>query len=280
MAQISEFVTKAWQSDAIVFLIDANDIGMTMKKLLEKHSVKCLSYIDFHGQTSYYSGRPYDLAIDGQLIWSPACGPAPYNVAFQARGKKIKLMGTSFKDWISLEKPQYSEIFGPGNDGIAFSSLALLWPEIVNLDRPNAFAVMEAELRRANAAISAFGFSIPISIMLFAGPSASVAILLYLLAHVRQIRSKQFDASTEFLWIALSGDIYSRALTIASFLLLPATSFTILLIAFFNVHLSWWSGVALSLIALSLGTIIIKELKVVRRNLAFSVAAGQASQIR
>ena len=265
LAQINDFVTKAWSANAITFLIDANDVSTKINKLITTSHIKCVSDIDFRGQTSFYSTHPYATAIEGDLSWPAECGPAPTSARFQAKGKKAAVAGSSFKDWIAEERSEYAGIFQPASDGISFAHLRLIWPEIVNLDRANAFAVVQAQLRMANAVISAFGFAIPLSIMLFVGPSVACTILLYLLAHVRQLRSSSVDANAQYIWFALSSDIYARALTLASFILLPAASFTVSLIAFFDAGGSWWFGLILFLLAIGIGGLVCRELRMTRR---------------
>jgi hypothetical protein len=114
-----------------------------------------------------------------------------------------------------------------------FAALSKVTTHYAELKLPQVQLVLEAELQRSGERVQLVGLTLPLKMLSLTTVMIILAIQFYFLLHLWQFQPSQKD--TEVAWVGLYDNLWARAITLVTGLVLPF--FTII---FVMAHSSWW----------------------------------------
>ncbi|PYP83419.1 MAG: hypothetical protein DMF61_23290 [Blastocatellia bacterium AA13] len=115
--------------------------------------------------------------------------------------------------------------------GRALPALSAFSNAVDGMTVDEARAFLQQKLDALHNEVTVFGITVDVSVAVWAGPGLTLAILLFLFSHLRNLRYA-LELESEFKgfpWIALFTDRLSRVLTYSSVVVLPVLSNSLLL---------------------------------------------------
>ncbi len=181
----------------------------------------------------------------------------------------IQIENLSFQDWFSsiLTTDISSRI--KNQSQVAFQNTTLVINEIGHKNVNHAIADLTTRERLAHQRLSFLGFSIDASSAMVVGPTLTMLILLYLIAHIKHlinIARENAEILNSFHWIGLFQGTLGRVLTYGSIVFIPVVANLLLLCRFLKIEqtISLWMHATIAIGLISCVSFISMELKRLR----------------
>jgi hypothetical protein len=166
-------------------------------------------------------------------------------------------------DWLKSDE-NGRHLIDPAS-GVVFPKMRPFWERIEDLGADNAALFLQERIEAStHGSLSLFGVSVDRDLILLAGPATLLALMLYLLLHLKQVNAPEtwdkheLESAKDYPWIACFPDLWSSATTYGFLVGLPIGS-SLLLLLRKNGGLKesatyWGAGFTVALIALGVFT--------------------------
>lgn len=168
-----------------------------------------------------------------------------------------------------LRSDTFGEKLLDRHSGTVFPHLKVFWDRVSTLTDNEATVFLQEELSSSRrGTVSFFGISVERSLALSAGPTASLAILIFLALHLQHFQSRfsNVAGANGYPWVALFGSTLAKTVTICSILILPSAANVALLRSYGHwSDLGTRTGIGLSVLSFVVSVWVIIEIAKLRR---------------
>jgi hypothetical protein len=171
--------------------------------------------------------------------------------------RSVPLEGWPFHDWFRTRAEAKVLLATEGRETTVFPAVTSNAWEVVSGKRPADAVQALEEYTSKEGRLTFLGLSVPVKLASFAGPSATLILLLYQLAHLGHLRKlceRNPAEAREFPWVVTIGNRLSGVLSFLSVTALPVAANLVLLNRTWDLSSPWEHGTA---IACSVGVAVV-----------------------